>query len=225
MQRKIKIQVDHREKASPTFGLLLQTPFEIELCHLRWGDYVINDLVIIERKEAADFLISIIDGRLFRQAKGLKSCPGRPVFLLEGDPYGTQIQINPRAIQGTLISIQTTWSLPIIHSRNPAESVEIFSVIANQQPKFEEAVARPGYRPRRLTTKQLYFLQGLPGIGPARARQLLECFGSVNRVLQAPVEELAKVPGIGGGTAAKIRQVLDTEVSFASGSGKIHLAI
>jgi len=209
MQRNIKIQVDHREKASATYELLLQTRFEIELCHLQWGDYRINDLILVERKEAAD------------QARGLKSCAGRPVFLLEGNPCNTGFCIDRRAVRGALISLQTLWHLPVVRSRDPSETVEILTIIVNQNFRCEEGLPRPGYRPRRLLTRQLYFLQGLPGIGPVRARQLLECFGTVSGVLQAPVEALAKVPGIGDDTAAKIRRVLDTDVGFSNGSGKI----
>ncbi len=49
---------------------------------------------------------------------------------------------------------------------------------------------RSGYRPRKLASRQLYILQGLPGIGPQIAKRLLKRFGSVSKALMAPVERL-----------------------------------
>jgi DNA excision repair protein ERCC-4 len=40
-------------------------------------------------------------------------------------------------------------------------------------------------------------LQALPGIGPKRAKALLDRFGSVKAVLNASSEALAGVPGMG----------------------------
>ena len=37
----------------------------------------------------------------------------------------------------------------------------------------------------------------LPGVGPKRKRELLRVFGSIKRVRDAPVEQIAAVPGIG----------------------------
>ena len=37
----------------------------------------------------------------------------------------------------------------------------------------------------------------LPGVGPKRRRALLRVFGSAKRVREAPVEQIAAVPGIG----------------------------
>jgi excinuclease UvrABC nuclease subunit len=52
---------------------------------------------------------------------------------------------------------------------------------------------------------QSRILQGLPGVGPERARRLLDRFGTIEAVIAAPAEGLAAVPGIGKGTAEGIR--------------------
>jgi ERCC4-type nuclease len=56
---------------------------------------------------------------------------------------------------------------------------------------------------------QLSILQSLPGIGPARAQQLLEHFGSVEAVMTASVKQLEILPGIGETTSARIRWALE----------------
>ncbi len=49
----------------------------------------------------------------------------------------------------------------------------------------------------------------LPGIGPRRRGALLRVFGSIKRVREAPVEQIAAVPGIGAALAAKIKANLE----------------
>jgi excinuclease ABC subunit C len=49
----------------------------------------------------------------------------------------------------------------------------------------------------------------LPGVGPKRRRELLKVFGSVKRVRDAPVEQIAAVPGIGPSLAARIKATLE----------------
>jgi len=49
----------------------------------------------------------------------------------------------------------------------------------------------------------------LPGVGPKRKRELLKVFGSIKRVREAPVEQIAAVPGIGRSLAERIKATLD----------------
>jgi excinuclease ABC subunit C len=49
----------------------------------------------------------------------------------------------------------------------------------------------------------------LPGVGPKRRRELLKVFGSAKRVREAPVEQIAAVPGISRALAEKIKAHLE----------------
>jgi excinuclease ABC subunit C len=49
----------------------------------------------------------------------------------------------------------------------------------------------------------------LPGVGPRRRGALLRVFGSIKRVREAPVEQIAAVPGIGPALASKIKAALE----------------
>ena len=51
-------------------------------------------------------------------------------------------------------------------------------------------------------------LEEIPGLGPARIKALLARFGSVARMRQSSVDDIAQVPGIGPKTAAAIMAVL-----------------
>ena len=50
----------------------------------------------------------------------------------------------------------------------------------------------------------------LPGVGPKRRRALLRVFGSTKRVRDAPVEQIAAVPGIGAALAERIKATLES---------------
>ena len=66
---KVQVVVDDRERPSgvvPELEKLGRVVVKIE--HLSLGDYCIDGAVLIERKTAADFAQSLIDGRLFGQA-------------------------------------------------------------------------------------------------------------------------------------------------------------
>jgi excinuclease ABC subunit C len=60
----------------------------------------------------------------------------------------------------------------------------------------------------RRTTRSAF--DDLPGVGPKRKRELLKVFGSAKRVREAPVEQIAAVPGISRSLAEKIKTYLES---------------
>jgi excinuclease ABC subunit C len=52
-------------------------------------------------------------------------------------------------------------------------------------------------------------LDGMPGVGPKRRQALLRVFGSAKRVREAPVEQIAAVPGISRALAERIKGSLE----------------
>ncbi|MEW6184984.1 MAG: ERCC4 domain-containing protein [Thermodesulfobacteriota bacterium] len=208
----MKIQIDFREKASGIIALLQQEEVFLEIGKIPYGDYIINETITIERKTARDFLISIIDGRLFSQLSNLKKNCIHPLLLIEGNPFETDLQFDPLAIKGALLSTQAIWYIPIVSSESIQDTKNLFLMMGRQEERFSDVVPlRGGYRPKRLKSRQLYVLQGLPQVGPTLAKRLLDHFGAVSKIMQAPVEELLKVEGVGKESANKIREVLDAE--------------
>jgi DNA excision repair protein ERCC-4 len=81
----VLILVDDRERPSGVaeeLGKLSGVLVRIE--RLAVGDYNIDGSVLIERKTATDFAQSLIDGRLFSQAKQMADSPLRTAYILEG---------------------------------------------------------------------------------------------------------------------------------------------
>ena len=209
----LKITVDYREIASGLTDLLKNSGALVKIAKLSYGDYIINDTITVERKTAKDFLISIIDGRLFNQLSNLKKFCNHPILLIEGNPYETEHNFDRMAIKGALVSTQTIWYVPVIFSRTKEDSRDILLMISRQVGTYIDIVPlRGGYRPKRLKSKQLYLLQGFPQVGPKLAKRLILYFKSVSKIMNASVQALTEVDGIGKISAERIREVLDAEV-------------
>lgn len=148
------------------------------------------------------------DGRLFSQAVRLaNSDVPRLALVLEGT--GRDLQ-NPglrrEAIQGALLHIGLFIGLTVLRSHSPQETVQLFRYAALQGLSAARgSLPRAGRRPKDKAALQHYILQGLPGIGPERARRLLEHFGSVEAVLTAKPEAQQRLPGIGRQVAQAMR--------------------
>jgi DNA excision repair protein ERCC-4 len=209
----LKITVDYRETASGLTDLLKNSDALVEIAKLSYGDYIINDAITVERKTAKDFLISIIDGRLFNQLSNLKKFCNHPILLIEGNPYETDHNFDRMAIKGAIVSTQTIWYVPVIFSRTKEDSRDILLMISRQLGTCIDVVPlRGGYRPKRIKSKQLFLLQGFPQVGPKLAKRLILHFKSVSKIMNASVQALTEVDGIGIISAQKIREVLDAEV-------------
>ena len=61
---------------------------------------------------------------------------------------------------------------------------------------------------KRLASKKIDMLQGLPGVGPALADRLLRHFGTVERVITADEITLMQIPGLGRTKARRIREIV-----------------
>jgi len=183
--------------------------FDVQMARLNTGDYFIEGGVVVERKTYADFATSLADGRLFPQAAALARSPHRPIVLLEGPRSPHMPAVHPHALKGALVSLAVMWRLPVLHARDPEDSLRILLYLAHQLRNSDPAIAqRYDRKPKRLASQKLYMLQGLPGVGPALANRLLVQFGSVERVVAADEETLMHVRGVGQKKAARIRALV-----------------
>lgn len=209
---RLHIIVDDRERANGKVlaALAARDDVTVEIARLEVGDYRVERRVVVERKTATDFAASLIDGRLFRQVAALAVAPERAVLVLEGrDQEWRDTGVRREAIQGALITIGVFFGAAVLHSDAPEETAQLLVYLGRQaQRAAQGGLPRPGYRPKGKRARQLFLLQGLPGVGPARAARLLERFGSVEAIVTASADALAAVDGIGERTAEKMRWVV-----------------
>jgi DNA excision repair protein ERCC-4 len=205
-----QLLVDFSERSAAVLDLARASDdFDVQMVHLPIGDYFIDGGVIVERKTYADFATSLTDGRLFPQAATLARSPHRPVVLLEGPRPRHMPDVHPHALKGALVSLAVMWRLPVLHARDPGDSIRILRFLARQLAQSAPGILqRYDRKPKRLASRKLYMLQGLPGVGPALANQLLRQFGSIERVITADETELQQIRGIGPRKAARIRELL-----------------
>ena len=182
-----------------------------EIGHLSVGDYLIDNTLLVERKTHPDLVQSIINGRLFHQAHRL-AVSGYPVLMiLEGGQADLQpSNMTWESIQGALVTVTVFFHIPVLHTSSPKQTVQTFLYAAKQHRSVAtDALARHGRRPKRKAALQSHILQGLPGIGPKRARALLERFGSVEEIMKASTEQLKEIEGIGDHGAQRIRWAVE----------------
>ena len=86
----VSIIADYREVPSKVPEILKKLGAKVEFSQLKTGDYIINNEIIVERKSRDDFILSIIQGRLFLQCSRLKNTSYSQVLLIEGNPYNTR---------------------------------------------------------------------------------------------------------------------------------------
>jgi ERCC4-type nuclease len=210
MERKLSVVADDREaRTGVVRHLLARTDCDVVVRRLVLADYLVDGRLLIERKTWPDFVASVVDGRLFRQGCRLAAAPLPAVMLLEGGEAGIEASAMSReAIQGALISMSVVLGIPVLRSRDADDSARLMIYAGRQLARVVSgAVPRPGFRPRTRRRIQLHVLQGLPGVGPARAARLLDALGSVEAVLSAPADALRRVPGVGPTVAQAIRWV------------------
>ncbi len=208
----VRIIADVRERGCGVVKDLYSDPeVAVEIRQLPVGDYILSDRVVVERKSAADFVQSIIDGRLFEQAKNMVENFVRPVIVVEGDPYVVR-NVHPNAIRGAIATLAVDYGIPVVFTRDAKETAALLKIIARREQleMKREPRLRGEKRIMSLPEMQQYIVESLPFVGPKLAKNLLKTFGTVERVFTASERELAQVEGMGPKRAKEIRKVLTT---------------
>ncbi len=205
------IYVDSRESNSKVLRELDKLDVNIEIKSLAVADYQVSEHVGIERKTTRDFVSSIIDKRLHKQAVAMLENFKKPIVILEGEDLYSGF-IHPNAVRGALASVAVDFGIPIIPTRSEEDTAAMIVRIAIREQMHErsEIQIRTEKKPLTLTEQQIYIIESLPNVGPVTARKLLEEFGSVSGVINATESDLKKIEGIGDKIAKKIKDVVDS---------------
>ena len=211
----INIIADDREHKSEVIKSLMGIE-NVEVCirRLSMGDYQVEKRLTVERKTLKDFAVSIIDGRLFKQMLCMANSNSKAVLILEGTVSDTaEIGMTRAAMQGALITVSLILGISVLRSKDPFETARLIVYIGRQiESMAGGGMQRHGYRPKTKRKRQLFILQGLPGVGPEKAERLLAMFGSVEAAISASSSELQAVDGIGKSIADKIKLAVSEEM-------------
>ena len=206
------VYADSREGNSKVIRHLTEMEMDVKVRPMAVGDYQVSDDVAIERKTAKDFVDSIMDKRLFKQATDLREEFKNPLIILEGDDFYNGF-INPNAVRGSIASIALDFGISIIPTRNAQDTAAMIKRIAIREQTGEKPhiQTRTDKKPVNMWEQQLFIVESLPNIGPVNAKKLLEHFGTVSKIINASENELMEVEGIGKKTAKNIRKVVDSK--------------
>lgn len=200
--------IDDRERSEQVLAALAgMEDVETAIRRLPLGDYRVDNQLLFERKTLQDFAVSVVDGRFFKQMTQLAAGPHKGVLILEGTSRDLKPDgVRREALQGAMITASLILGIPVLRAMDPKETARLMIFAARQTNRaIEGGLHRAGYRPKGKRRRQLYILQGLPGVGPKRASSLLERFGSILEIVNADVEDLSSVSGIGPDTARNIK--------------------
>lgn len=119
----------------------------------------------------------------------------------------TALGIDDIKVVGLAKRLEEVWTVddedPIILDRQ-SQGLYLLQRLRDEAHRF----ALAGHRAKRSRSMTASQLDAVPGLGEVRKKALLRRFGSLRRLREASVEEVASVPGIGPVTAASIVSAL-----------------
>jgi Fanconi anemia group M protein len=196
--KPVIITADSRESRSGIALKLRSLPgVSLEQAEMTSGDYLIGPGVAVERKAASDFVLSLMEGRLFDQLARMAIEHERAIILIEGNIYETRSAITPEALDGAMSYISLLSGASLIHSPSLARTPYLIHRMAlHIQHGLGYEIPIRTCKPKGPAAAQ-FILEGLPSVGPKLAQVLLAHFGSPRAVFSATREDLLQVKGLG----------------------------
>ncbi|MFX0101313.1 MAG: ERCC4 domain-containing protein [Candidatus Hodarchaeota archaeon] len=185
------IVVDSREPM-PMVTELRNLGAHVIITTLDAGDYLLSSATGVERKEGSDFYSSLTSGsnqtNVFQELMRLRDSVEKPMLVLEDFRKmfrGPEQMLS--SLYGALVFIATRMVIPILPTRNKAETaLALYRIAKQQQCNLQmQAIARRA--PKTMSTKerQAFFIEGLLNVGPTKAAKILEEFKSPMNFIKA----------------------------------------
>jgi hypothetical protein len=153
-----------------------------------------------------------VDKTLFTSAIYMREHFEIPVLIVEGKVNYEYSAFVPQAVRGALSSMMIVYGVNVLSTENTEETAATIAMMTKQeQVGIPEISLIPKRKATDLADLQRRVVEMLPGCGMVMARDLLQRFGSVARIVAASEDELRAVRGIGAKKAAEIGQVLHAE--------------
>lgn len=193
--------------------------FNIELKRemLDVGDYIVSvngNQIAAERKEAGDFIGSIIDGRLNNQLYELSKNFELSYLFIIGDIVAelAKREINPNTVYSAMIGASLKRAADgkqgVVVTITLPSNYEMATCLYYLHKKLEEG--KLVRYPHSTGNKNDYnaclirVYSSFPGIGEELAKRLAEKFPNLSTLINASIEDLKQVYGISDGKARKI---------------------
>jgi excinuclease ABC subunit C len=141
--------------------------------------------------------------RKFAYAPGLVVVDGGPPQVAAAQRALDELGIDDVPVSGLAKRLEEVWRPdredPVIMPRT-SEGLYLLQRIRDEAHRF----AITFHRQKRSKSMLESILDGVTGLGDARRKALMRRFGSLKRLREATVDEIAEVPGFGARTAASV---------------------
>ncbi len=145
--------------------------------------------------------------RKFAYAPGLVVVDGGPPQVAAAQQALDELGISDIPVCGLAKRLEEVWlpgeEDPVILARS-SEGLYLLQRIRDEAHRF----AINHHRGRRSKSMVESMLDDVPGLGEVRRKTLIKHFGSLKKLREADVDELARVPGIGPRTAGAIKDAV-----------------
>lgn len=203
---------DYHEDQSQVPDLLKRLNVPLTRTELQVGDYVAsgNENVIVERKEAGDYVSSLKDGSLHTQLYELSTNYPYSILLVEGKvTHQLMIQKIKRqqllsSLAGSILKRSPDGKRGVISMVNvdtPWDSALFLKYCHEKVTKEGGLVRIPSLKAQKWKPEEraMGVLAGFPGVGKVRAQNIMSQpeLNTLQKVMNAEVEDLVKVDNVG----------------------------
>lgn len=203
---------DYHEDRSLVPGLLKRLGVPLTRTELEVGDYVASgdENVVVERKEAGDYVSSLKDGSLQTQLYELSTNYPYAILLVEGIVTRALMQQKIKrqqllsSLAGSILKRSPDGKRGVISMVNvdtPWDSALFLKYCRDKVTKEGGLVRIPSLKAQKWKPEErsMGILAGFPGVGEVRARNIMRCLhlNTLQKVMNAEVEGLVKVENVG----------------------------
>lgn len=183
---------------------------EYEEEHLSTGDFLVAN-TIIERKQYGDFIGRLTQSErdIWQQVLTMSNAAeelGYDTELLFEGEWADALRwsdLTPKEATTAIGSIKKM-GVGTVHLVGPRATAQYLVKLDDESSHDIGSIRDTPSVPDELMPR--YLTEGFPGVGPSRARDLLDHFGTFKDIVNAEPDELTEVSGIGDATADKILQ-------------------
>lgn len=181
---------------------------EVSKEHLDTGDFLAGDY-ILERKRYGDFIGRMTNSErdIWQQVLAMESAAKEldytPVLLLEGEwaealRWSNLTPKEPTMAIGSILKL----GISTVHTFGPRASAQLMVKLSDGTSHDIGSIRDSPSVPEEMIAQHV--VEGAPGVGPSRAKDLLAEFETPIGVFSADIDDLQQVSGIGESTAEKI---------------------
>jgi ERCC4-type nuclease len=183
--------------------------------YLQIGDYLFPGSVIVERKECSDFISSIMDKRIWIQAKNLTQYEHPIISIIVENKWknfyyrkGTYIH---KIWTSTIATLASKYNISVITFEDEDEFLEFIKSLdtkltSNKESIRFDPIAR---KANNIFERRENCLCAIEGISVKTAKQLIECYGTIKNISNESIDNLKLIKGIGEKTAKAIYDVFN----------------